>query len=643
VKVFLAGRIAVEAEGIVLDERHFSGRQGRLLFAYLVARQGRPVPRDELADVLWGDAPPATWEKALSVLVSKLRGVLSESGLDGASALTAAFGCYQLDLPEGTTVDVLEAENATEEAESLLSTEEWERATGSATSAESILREPFLPGEEGTWVEAKRRELAEVRVRALSVLAEACLSSGSPEQAARWAEHAIEAEPFRESGYRLLMEAQAAAGNRAEALQTYDRCRRLLAEELGAYPSPETESIYRSLLDTSGMAGAHATAPTGTGPRRASRRTRPSLAIAALVILIATAAAIAVFATRSNGSRRPSAARMTRVALVLPRTSLVSDDPTNQYSAALARARSTYPVQTQTFQINLSKPGLSTKVRKSLDSFDLVLLAGQRVSARFVHEMARHPHTRFMVIDPDPSQKAAGLYAAVTTLPNATDVFYVEGSAALLAGYLSALWARHEDPGKHPIVVSMVASDREENLNQINGFTSGADYGGAAVRTGYSHDSPDPAVCAKIANRQFDRGSTVVFADAGACSVGALAVAGERHRWAIGADQDMSNFGQQVLASTVKRLGWAVDYAVRHYLAHTLPQGHIDVGIAREVVDINVSNSAIPASILKKLDRVRHENIKDWSAMEMSLQCTKEGRNCGGGRAPKPPDPLALG
>ncbi len=48
-KVFLAGRVAVEADGMLLDEERFAGRQGRLLFACLVAEQGRPVPRDELA------------------------------------------------------------------------------------------------------------------------------------------------------------------------------------------------------------------------------------------------------------------------------------------------------------------------------------------------------------------------------------------------------------------------------------------------------------------------------------------------------------------------------------------------------------------------------------------------------------------
>jgi DNA-binding SARP family transcriptional activator len=53
-KVFLAGRVALETDGSLVGEGRFPGRQGRLLFAYLVAEQGRPVPRDELAEALWG-------------------------------------------------------------------------------------------------------------------------------------------------------------------------------------------------------------------------------------------------------------------------------------------------------------------------------------------------------------------------------------------------------------------------------------------------------------------------------------------------------------------------------------------------------------------------------------------------------------
>jgi DNA-binding SARP family transcriptional activator len=174
-KVFLTGRVSVESDDAVIDEARFPGRQGRLLFAYLVAEDGRPVPRDELAEALWGERLPATWDKALAVLVSKLRSLLSEQGIDGTHVLTGAFGCYRLELPEGSWVDVTVAANAAQEVEEALATDGVERAKAAASLVVSLTRGPFLPGEEGSWVEQKRRELTDVRMRALSALAEACL------------------------------------------------------------------------------------------------------------------------------------------------------------------------------------------------------------------------------------------------------------------------------------------------------------------------------------------------------------------------------------------------------------------------------------------------------------------------------------
>jgi basic membrane lipoprotein Med (substrate-binding protein (PBP1-ABC) superfamily) len=488
-------------------------------------------------------------------------------------------------------------------------------------------------------VEAKRRELADVRARALAVLAEACLSSGNPQQSVRWAVQAIDAEPFRESGYRRLMEAHAAAGNRAEALRVYERCRRLLAEELGAYPSPETESIYRSLLDapSSGVASetAHATSQRRVAPPRTNQRKRTALvaaALATLVAVVAAGAAIAVVATRSDRPRASSAARMARVALVVPRSPPVSDDPSAKYIGALNRARSVYGVQTHTFKIDLAKRGLPAQVRRSVGNFDLVLLAGQFVDARFVREIARHPHTRFVVVDPDPSQTAAGLYSAVSRLPNATDVFFVEGPSAYLAGYLSALMAKRRDSGRRSVVVSVIAVNRQVSENQVAGFTLGATaVRGARVLVNYSYDFANPAVCERIANRQIDQGSTAVFADAGACSGGALSAAGGRGVWGIGADQDMSYLGPQILVSTVKRLDRAVDYGIRSYLDGTLPQGHLDIGIERGAVGIVGINPSVPPSILLKVEEVKQEHLKKWRSMAMPLRCSQEAGSCGGG------------
>jgi len=297
----------------VIDEERFPGRQGRLLFAYLVAEQGRPVPREELAEALWGEAPPATWDKALTVLASKLRALLAGIGIDGENVLTGAFGCYRLDLPQGSWVDVLAAAKAARDAEEALTAGDPENAKALAELAASLACQPFLPGEDGPWVEEKRRELADVRVRALTVLADASLRSGDAAEAANWAQRAVALEPFRETGYRRLMEAHAAAGNRAEALRVYERCRRLLAEELGTYPSPETESIYRGLLESPAAGGAGALdalppdAPalaglereqeSGFDPRLASRK---GVAIAAMTVAVTVVVVAGVLTTRGR-------------------------------------------------------------------------------------------------------------------------------------------------------------------------------------------------------------------------------------------------------------------------------------------------------------------------------------------------------
>jgi DNA-binding SARP family transcriptional activator/streptogramin lyase len=293
-RIFLAGRVAAESDGAAIGERLLSGRQGRLLFAYLVAAQGRPVSRDELADVLWQGTPPATWDKALSVLASKLRGALGAGG----GALTAAAGCYRLELPAGTWVDIVAADDAASGAEAALAAGKVEGARQAAALAESLTEQPFLPGDDGPWVEEKRRELAGIRARALVALADASLRSGDAAESVRWAERAVEVEPFRESGYRRLMEAHVAAGNRAEALRIYERCRHFLAEELGAYPSPETEALYRSLLEAPTLPPPERTEGTPRGRRR-------PVALAILVLVIGGLTA-ATFALQSRSSPPPT-------------------------------------------------------------------------------------------------------------------------------------------------------------------------------------------------------------------------------------------------------------------------------------------------------------------------------------------------
>jgi DNA-binding SARP family transcriptional activator len=84
----------------------------------------------------------------------------------------------------------------------------------------------------------------------LECVAAASLGLGGPElpQSANCARRLIELAPFRESGYRILMEALERSGNVAEAMRVYDGLRVTLRDELGVPPSPVVQDVYRRLL-----------------------------------------------------------------------------------------------------------------------------------------------------------------------------------------------------------------------------------------------------------------------------------------------------------------------------------------------------------------------------------------------------------
>jgi DNA-binding SARP family transcriptional activator len=265
------------------------------VFAYLALQMGRAVPRDELAEALWGEELPASWEKALRVLMTKLRALLEECGIDGSTALTSAFGCYQLALPPDAWIDVHAAASAVERAEAALAAGNLDKARDEAATAAGLSRPILLPGEDGPWVEEQRRELRDVLVRALECLRDASLAADDFGDAVRNAAAITELEPFRESSYRALMQAHVGAGNPAEALRVYERCRRFLADELGTYPSAESEALYLEILRSSSGSPTAEPEPSplpNTEPPRRGRRTIAVLS-ALLVAGVATAAALA--------------------------------------------------------------------------------------------------------------------------------------------------------------------------------------------------------------------------------------------------------------------------------------------------------------------------------------------------------------
>jgi len=245
-RIYLTGRLMVETESELLDEENMPARQGRTAFAYLVLNRRRPVSRLELGAALWGDSPPEAWEASLSALLSRLRGLFRKLALD--ADISALSGSVYLSLPGEHWVDLDAARNALDEAEGLVRAGHAREAWPLGLVALSILERGFLQGEEQLWIIRERERIHREHLRALELLADITLALGESASAVRFARLCCDLEPFRESAYEREMRAEMQMGNRAEALRTYQRLRKLLADELGADPSPPLQAAFLKAL-----------------------------------------------------------------------------------------------------------------------------------------------------------------------------------------------------------------------------------------------------------------------------------------------------------------------------------------------------------------------------------------------------------
>jgi pentatricopeptide repeat protein len=240
-RIQICGTLAVERDGQRLDVL-LPGRQGRLLFTYLVVNRHRQVPRDEIAEALWREPDPAAVDARINPLLSKLRRVFGTDTVGGRSTL-------RLCLPDAW-VDLEAATEAIHRAESSVAQQDWARAWGPALTALFAAERGFLPGEDAPWIDEIRHELAEVRLRALECYAAAGLGLGGTELAAavRAGRQLTRLAPLRESGHRYLMRALAAQGNLAEALDVYRQLSECLRDQLGVFPSPASRELHQRLL-----------------------------------------------------------------------------------------------------------------------------------------------------------------------------------------------------------------------------------------------------------------------------------------------------------------------------------------------------------------------------------------------------------
>jgi class 3 adenylate cyclase/DNA-binding SARP family transcriptional activator len=208
------------------------------LLAYLACTAPEPQSREKLATLLWGSHFDAQARLNLRQAVFRLRRALGEDALtsDGDD-VSLALGVLDCDVARLKTL-IREGSRA-----SLAAAVDLYR--GRFLSDVSIPEEAWAD-----WVTGERQRLEGSALDALVRLGEIELGAGHADQALETAHRALAINHLREDAHRLIVQALAAAGRKAEALKHYEDLVVLLKRELSTQPDAATESLVAELRST---------------------------------------------------------------------------------------------------------------------------------------------------------------------------------------------------------------------------------------------------------------------------------------------------------------------------------------------------------------------------------------------------------
>ena len=224
--------VTVGRRPVVVDTRK------ALAIVALVAAEGRPFARDELAAMFWPESDDEDARGALRRTLSTLRTAVRDPGL--------IIGRTQIALdPARTTVDLVDLE----------------RLAGSASIADleaaaGLARGPFLAGFAirdspafDDWQATRAARVERAVGDVLERLAAARLDGDDRAGAVEAGRRRVELDPLDEVGQRGLIEMLALAGDRAGAIRQYRELVALFERELGVPPLRETTDLYDAIRE----------------------------------------------------------------------------------------------------------------------------------------------------------------------------------------------------------------------------------------------------------------------------------------------------------------------------------------------------------------------------------------------------------
>lgn len=263
IQIYTFGTLQVVRDAQTVTESDWHTRQARQLLKILITERPRPVSTDRLIDLLWPNSTADAASTTLRSAINALRNVLEPDRRSRAPSkyiITEAPG-YAFHGHADIWLDVAHFETVLTQADV---TADSAHRQALLEEAIALYQDDYLTSDPyADWAQSEREQLRERYFATLLTVATLRAERGNYTAAIAACRRIIARDPVRENAYQAMMRFQAESGDSASALLTYERCRTILAEELGADPSPLTQAWHSQILN--GEIGPHQidqTAPT---------------------------------------------------------------------------------------------------------------------------------------------------------------------------------------------------------------------------------------------------------------------------------------------------------------------------------------------------------------------------------------------
>lgn len=232
------------------------GRNGKAqtILKYLLANRSRPVSQDHLMGWLWPDSSLKKARWSLNSAVHGLRKLLGGCpSLAPVNCVLLEEGHYRLCPSVRVTTDVDEFDGRYEKGRRLERSGRMPEAVAEYEGAIGLYRGEYLVEDlYEDWTMVERERLSNAYVDMLGRLAVHYAESGQLQECIGACYQVLEKDRCHEDSHRLLMRCYVQLGRRGGALRQYRLCERILHQDYGTAPSPETRNLFLGLLGQRG-------------------------------------------------------------------------------------------------------------------------------------------------------------------------------------------------------------------------------------------------------------------------------------------------------------------------------------------------------------------------------------------------------